>query len=393
MAFPQANLVRKAFAERFGTSEGVRVFRAPGRVNLIGEHTDYNLGFVLPIAMEMACFAAAAPAPGNRLRLFSANMDELVEVALDELPALRKRGHWSDYPVGVAQELAARGVSLQGLDVAYLSTVPIGSGLSSSAAIEVSSVLAFLFGRPLETLEVVKVAQAAERNFVGVPVGIMDQYVSAFGEAGKAIRIDCRSTTHQAVALPTQAVILAVNSMVRHELGASEYPVRVRECHEAVDIIRESYPSVESLRDVSSDTVDLLREAMPDNVFRRARHVTTENERVEAFTVAAAKGDLLTMGRLFLASHRSMAQDYEISAEEIDFLVDRASAFSGVYGARMTGGGFGGCTVNLVSADRADLFRQHITAAYERRYGRTPQIYDCIPAAGAGESLVWTNRV
>lgn len=385
MVVPQADTVKQAFQEQFGTGEGVRVFRAPGRVNLIGEHTDYNLGYVLPIAMELACFTAAAPAHHGKLRLYSANLKQSAEYAINDIASLVKRDHWTDYTIGVAQQLLKLGIELQPMDIAVYSTVPVGSGLSSSAALEVSSALSLLFGRDIDRTELAQLARRAEREFVGVPVGIMDQYVSVFGEAGKAIRIDCRSLTYEAVPLPPPVSILAVNSMVKHELGSSAYATRVKECAEAVEAIHQSYPGVESLRDVSPDMVDLSRAKMSDTVFRRARHVTTENERVVQFTTAAAKGDLHAMGRLFLASHRSMQHDYEVSAEEIDFLVETASSFSGVYGSRMTGGGFGGCTVTLVSPERVDAFRQHITAAYQRRYSITPDIYECVPAAGAGE--------
>jgi len=381
----QASTVRQAIRDKFGAAGEVRVFRAPGRVNLIGEHTDYNLGYVLPIAMDLACFSAAAPGSGGKLRLHSVNLDDSAEYTIADIPGLKKCGHWSDYPVGVAQQLMKLGFELQPMDIAVSSTVPVGSGLSSSAALEISSALAMLFGREIDRTELAQLARRAEREFVGVPVGIMDQYVSVFGETGKAIRIDCRSLTYEAVPLPPPVSIVAVNSLVKHELGSSAYATRVKECAEAVTAIQQTFPGVESLRDVSPDMVDRTRQSMADNVFRRARHVTTENERVVAFTGVAAQGDLLAMGRLFLASHRSMQQDYEISAEEIDFLVDTASALSGVYGARMTGGGFGGCTVNLVSPNRVNAFRQHITAAYERRYNLTPVFYECIPAEGAGE--------
>ena len=360
------------------------MFRAPGRVNLIGEHTDYNLGFVMPIAMDKACFAAAAPSGDGMLRLYSLNMDEAVEWPAADIAKLQPRRHWSDYVIGVAQQLLRLGFPIDGLNIAIHSTVPVGSGLSSSAAIEVSSALALLHGRELDRTELAKLAQRAEREFVGMPCGIMDQYVSVFGEEGKAIRIDCRSITHDAAELPEVAII-AVNSMVKHDLGASEYPVRVSECQRAVEAIRAAYPGVSSLRDVTSDVLDRVRDNMPGVVYRRARHVVTEDERVVRFTAACETGNLHEMGRLFLASHRSLQHDYEVSAEELDFLVDTASDFTGVYGARMTGGGFGGCTVNLISAERVEAFRGHITAAYERRYGITPQIYDCIPAEGAGE--------
>lgn len=384
MAGP-ASIVRNAYSRQFGDAGPVRTFRAPGRVNLIGEHTDYNLGFVLPIAMEEACFTAAGMGQEGLLRVYSLNMDERSEWPVEEVPHMRAAGHWTDYVIGVAQQILRLGLELRPLNLAIYSTVPLGSGLSSSAAIEMSSALALLYGRELERSELARLGQRAEREFVGLPCGIMDQYVSVFGEAGKAILLDCRSITHEAVSLPEGASIVAINSMVKHELGVSEYPVRVRECEASVEAIRKAYPAVHSLRDVTSDLLDRVQDSMPDIVYRRACHVVTENERVVRFVAASGRGDLHEMGRLFLASHRSLQHDYEVSSEELDFLVDTAADTTGVYGARMTGGGFGGCTVNLVAPDRLEAFREHVTAAYQRRYGIVPQMYECVPAQGAGE--------
>jgi galactokinase len=383
MAFPEAAVVAEAFREQFGDTANAAVYRAPGRVNLIGEHTDYNLGFVMPIAMEMACFVAAARSGDGMFRVYSQNMDQLAEWPAAELAKLSPRKHWSDYVVGIVQQVQRLGMPVEGMNLALYSTVPVGSGLSSSAAIEVATALAVLDGREIDRTDLARLAQRAEREFVGMPCGIMDQYVSVHGEAGKAIRIDCRSVTHEAVALPEGVAIIAVNSLVKHDLGASEYPVRVRECAEAVSAIQTAYPDVASLRDVTTEILDRVSASMAETVYRRARHVVTENERVVKFTAACAREDCFEMGRLFLASHRSLQHDYEVSCEELDFLVDTASDFSGVYGARMTGGGFGGCTVNLVSPERVEAFRTHITAAYHRQYGITPAIYDCVPAAGA----------
>jgi galactokinase len=379
-------LVREAFDAQFPGSPAPRVFRAPGRVNLIGEHTDYNLGFVLPVAVDMACFIAAAPSPDGCLRAYTKNLDETRVWPVEQVAALRSQGHWTDYVIGVAQQLQTLGYQLEPLNLAIYSTVPVGSGLSSSASLEVSSALALLQGRDIDGTELAKLCQRAERAFVGVPCGIMDQYVSVYGEKDRAIKIDCRTLTHEAVPLPPGASLVVINSLVKHALGESAYAERVRECSEAVTILQRAYPEVQSLRDVPSDVLDRVQDSMPENVFRRARHVTTENERVIAFMAAAEAGDLLSMGRLFLASHRSLQRDYEVSCEELDFLVDTASDFSGVYGARMTGAGFGGCTVNLVAPGRLELFESHMTEAYRRRFSIEPQIYRCIPAGGAGET-------
>jgi galactokinase len=385
VAFPEAAVVREAFHTQFPSAGEPRVFRAPGRVNLIGEHTDYNLGFVLPIAMDLACFAAVAPSNDGMFRVYSHNMNETREWPLADIPNLMPQKHWTDYVIGIAQQIHRLAIPLEAVNLAVYSTVPVGSGLSSSAAIEVSTALALLAGREIDRTELARLAQRAEREFVGMPCGIMDQYVSVFGEAGKAIKIDCRSITHETATLPSGVAIIAVNSMVKHDLGASEYPVRVRECQEAVEAIQRAYPGVESLRDVPTDMLERVQDSMREVVYRRARHVVSEDERVVKFVGASAEGDLQAMGRLFLASHRSLQHDYEVSAEELDFLVDSASSFTGVYGCRMTGGGFGGCTVNLIAPDRVDAFKLHIVEAYKRAYGIEPQIYDCVPAQGASE--------
>ena len=381
----EKDVVRGAFSKAFEGGQPERFYRAPGRVNIIGEHTDYNLGFVCPIAIDMACFAGVGPSAVGKLRVHSANFNETREWLAEEIAGLKPAENWSDYVIGVAQELLKLGKTIQPLDIAIYSTVPVGSGLSSSASFEVSSALALLFGQTIDKLELALLSQRAEREFVGVPCGIMDQYVSVFGEEQAAIEIDCRSLTHLSAPLPADAAVLVVNSMVKHELGDSAYRTRVRECAEAVAAIQRTYPEIKSLRDVPSKLLDTLQSSMDPVVFKRARHVTTEDERVEDFMKAATAGNLIRMGRLLIASHRSLQHDYEVSAEELDFLVDTASDFSGVYGCRMTGGGFGGCTVNLVAPDRIDAFETHIREAYRRAFGIEAQIYRCEPAAGAGE--------
>lgn len=376
------------YRQHFWGDATPRLFRAPGRVNLIGEHTDYSLGFVLPIALERACIVAIANSSDGMFRVWSENEQELRAWPAADLRNLRASNHWSDYVLGVAQQLLQRGYEIGPANLAIASSVPVGSGLSSSAAIEVSTALALLCGRHIDKVELARLCQAAETQFVGVPCGIMDQYVSVFGEAHKAIRIDCRDLRHDAAALPANVTIVAVNSMVKHELGSSAYRDRVRECAEAMDVIRRSHPEARTLRDVSSSQVNALKGVLPDVPFRRARHVTTEDERVEAFMRASNSGDLHQMGRLFVQSHRSLQYDYEVSCEELDFLVDTAIGMTGVYGARMTGAGFGGCTVNLVDPAKVDDFEAGIAAAYSKKYRITPDRFRCVPAEGARELSV-----
>jgi galactokinase len=342
------------------------IFRAPGRVNLIGEHTDYNLGFVLPIALEMATYVETHPSPDGRFHVSSNHKQGTFSWSPEETANLRPSRQWTDYVIGVARQFPLG----EPLEMTIRSDVPEGSGLSSSAALEVSSALAFLQGREFDPLELARLCQRAESEFVGMPCGIMDQYVSIFGQPHAAIRIDCRSLTHETVTLPDDLEIIAINSMVKHELGASAYRVRVRECAEACAAI-----GVKSLRDAT------LEQAQP---FPRARHIVSENLRVEAFVEAAARSDQARMGRLFVESHRSMQYDYEITCEEVDFLVDTAIEIPGCYGARMTGGGFGGCTVNLVAPERAAAFEHAMKAAYRQRFQIDPTIFRCVPGPGAG---------
>jgi galactokinase len=355
-----------------------RTFRAPGRVNLIGEHTDYNLGFVLPIALEMSTYVETRPSPDGLIHVSSEFRNIGLSWAPEESATLEPRSQWTDYVAGVARELALKGVPLEPLELRIRSEVPEGSGLSSSAALEVSAALAFLQGREFDRLALALLCQRAETGFVGLPSGIMDQYVSLFGQPHAAIRIDCRSLEHIVVTLPEDVRIVAINSMVKHELAGSAYRIRVQECAIAAESM-----GVPSLRDATLAMV--LKTAMPGEVRKRARHVVTENARVESFVEAAAAGDLIRMGQLFIESHRSMQQDYAITSDEVDFLVDEAITKEGCYGARMTGGGFGGCTVNLVAPAAVDAFEQSMRVAYKERFSIDPSIFLCIPGPGAAE--------
>ena len=373
----------EAFRKLYGTAENLRVFRAPGRVNLIGEHTDYNLGFVMPMALQLATYIAAAPAADGRLRIYSEDQREVREFDPAGIGGAAPSRDWTDYPIGVAQQLARAGLPLAPANLLIRSTVPEGSGLSSSAALEVSSALALLNGRAMPPLEIARLCQRAEREFVGMPCGIMDQYVSVFGRERAAVEIDCRSLEHRYAELPAGAAFVAVNTMVKHALAGSAYKDRVAECAAAVEGIRWRYPQVESLRDVTPGQLASVAAALPEIPARRARHVVTEDERVERF--ASAGGDLAFMGRLLVESHRSLQHDYEVSCAELDFLVDTALAIEGVYGSRMTGGGFGGCTVTMLRPDAVERFTAQIGAAYQAQFHVEPRFYRCIPSAGAGE--------
>ncbi len=332
----------------------------------------------------MACYVAAATASHGLLRLYSRELAKQFSIPIADLPNAKPTGQWSDYVIGVAVELLKLGFRIDASDLYIASDVPAGSGLSSSAALETAAALALLAGRPLPALELALLGQRAESQFVGMPCGIMDQYTSVFGHAGAALQIDCRSQTHEYVELPANVEIIAANSMVKHELGTSAYRERVAECQAAVAAIAEIYPEVKSLRDVGLSFFERIQDSVPLIPRKRARHIITDTQRVVDCAAASRAGDLLEMGRLFVASHRSMQYDYEITCAEVDFMVDTAIKIPGVFGARMTGGGFGGCTVNLVKPESADEFRRRLSAAYEERSNLMPAFYSCQPAAGAG---------
>jgi galactokinase len=376
-----ADYLKEVFPERYPSSGTPKLVRAPGRVNLIGEHTDYSEGFVMPIAIDLACFAAAAPSSERGMfRIYSEDLLQGSELPVEEIAVAKPHRQWVDYVLGVAQQLVSAGREVAPCDLLVHSTVPVGAGLSSSAALEVSSALALGAGS-MDKVELARLCQRAENEFVGLPCGIMDQFVSVFGEEHAAILIDCRTLKHQAVPLPENVSIVAVNSMVKHELGSSAYRERVAECAQAVAFIRASHPQVKTLRDA---TLEMLDPRMGDVVLRRARHVISEDNRVLEFAAASKSGDLKRMGELFVQSHRSLQHDYEVSCAELDFLVDTALTLPGVYGARMTGGGFGGCTVNLLDPAQMGSFRDQIAARYKERFGIDAQVFECRPSAGAG---------
>ena len=344
-------------------------FRAPGRINLIGEHTDYNLGFVLPLAIDRDCVVIRTSRPDHQLQLHSKQLNETRTFSLTGLPVSRA-GDWTDYCVGVARELLAAGYSISGVELQIDSQVPAGAGLSSSAALEVSTALALLDGTPIAGLELAKLCQRAETNFVGLPCGIMDQAIAVFAQPGTALLIDCCSLETKPVRLPDGIAIIVTDSGVKHALASSAYATRVAECQRAA-----LHAGVASLRDAKLDQVALDP---------RGRHIVSENQRVLDFLVAAEASDLVEMGRLLTASHRSLQHDYAVSCDELDFLVDTALMLPGVLGSRMTGGGFGGCTVTLVYEAMAAQFSHAIAVRYESRYGRRPLVFQAIASTGAG---------
>lgn len=380
------NAVRETFRQQFG-ARPVRMFRAPGRVNLIGEHTDYNDGFVLPMAIDRGTVVAAAANSSRRVRVHSSNVNESAEFDLDE-PGPKQRGLWLDYVEGVAQILRARGKALRGVDMALASDVPAGAGLSSSAALEISTGLALLSVSEIEVdkVELALAGQQAEHVYVGTRCGIMDQLVASCGLEGHALLIDCRSLEMTQIPFDTSSTAIAIcDTHVKHELSSSEYNTRRDECERGVEILSQFVPDIRALRDVSVASFQAHEEQLPEPIRSRCRHVVTENARTLLAADALRASDFPEMGRLMIESHESLRDDYAVSCVELDVMVEIAVSLDGVYGARMTGGGFGGCTVNLVQRHALGKFQETVTTEYNKATGKIPTIYISEPGAGARE--------
>jgi galactokinase len=379
--------LKSKFAEIYGREP--RFFRAPGRVNLIGEHTDYNDGFVLPMAIENETVVAAAAREDRKIRVRSLNLNEEEIVDLDA-PEQRERGSWLDFIEGVARILERKNVILSGADLLIYSSVPTGAGLSSSAALEISVGLALteISNQKVDRVTLALVGQAAEHEFVGAKVGIMDQFISAMGRKDHALLIDCRKLETEQIPFVSDELEIAIcNTNVKHELSSSEYNVRRAECEEGVKILQEFLPGITHLRDVSVEEFEKYEKHLPEIIRKRCRHVITENARTLNAAEALKKGDFSEFGRLMWLSHSSLRDDYEVSCAELDIMVEIAADCQGVLGARMTGGGFGGSTVNLVRRKNLDAFKEKILAEYHRHTKIEPDIYVSNPAEGAGEIL------
>ncbi len=363
-----------------------KIYRAPGRVNLIGEHTDYNDGFVMPAAVDFSTWAAVSLRNDRFVSVFSENFGEQFKFSLDD-PAPQARRHWSDYVRGVAVTLEQSGYRLGGAELLLRGDVPIGSGLSSSASVEVATGLALLgnSGVSVEREELARLCQRAENEFVGMRCGIMDQFVSCLAQGGKALLLDCRSLAHDLLSLPNEVRLVICNTMVKHELATGEYNRRRAECEAGVSHLVSALPRVHALRDVTEAELESHKDGMSEVVYRRCRHVVTENNRVLEAKKALEADNLPEFGRLMNESHRSLRDDYEVSCQELDIMVGLAQEMPSVYGARMTGAGFGGCTIALVFARGAEEFKRRIARAYQTATGITAEVYICRAAAGAQE--------
>ncbi len=373
--------VTSAFRTRFGREPQV-VVRAPGRVNLIGEHTDYNDGYVLPVALDRAAWIAAAPIREREARVYALDMGSGVTFSLENVPP--SDGNWADYPRGVAWALQERGLNLAGMEAVLASNVPVGSGLSSSAAVEVAFAYTWqrLSGFRLSRRDLALTCQRAENVYVGVNCGIMDQMASALGVKGHALLLDCRTLETETVPLPKGVAIVVADTGVRRQLAASEYNVRRSQCERAVQLLSADLPGIRALRDVTLGDLERLKKRLPEVIYRRARHVISDNARVFQVKEALQRGDLVTVGALMRAGHVSLRDDYEVSSPELDVLVEAAWRVEGCYGSRLTGAGFGGCTVSLVATEAVPNFQAQVAAAYEKAFGRQPEVYVCQAADG-----------
>jgi len=371
------------FAELYGGRP--TIYRAPGRVNLIGEHTDYNDGFVMPAALDLYTYVAVRPRSDRRLRVYSENLHEMRDFELDSIRCGRT-GHWSDYVRGVAGVLESSGYKLRGADLAITGEVPMGSGLSSSAALEVSTAWALLSNSQInvDRNTIPQICQQAEHLYPETQCGIMDQFISCHGRAGHALMLDCRSLDFQLLPVPSQVRLMVCNTMVKHEHASGGYNTRRRECEEGLQALKQSLPGIRALRDVTVNELEKHRDRLSPVIYKRVRHVVTENDRVQEAATALTAGDLAQFGRLMADSHRSLRDDYEVSTAELDLMVELASGQNGVYGARMTGGGFGGCTINLVHSARAEEVQQRLVQLYEAKTGLRPTIIICEASDGAG---------
>ena len=373
---------------RYFTGEPVLI-HSPGRVNLIGEHTDYNKGFVLPAAIDKVIFLAMSRNNLEVIRLHSVDMEpDYFETPVSEV--YEKTGvDWADYIIGVVDQLQKKGHKIGGFDCTFGGDIPIGAGLSSSAALEggIAFGLSHLFDLNLTLLEMTKTAMRAENKFVGVQCGIMDQFASLHGKKGRVIKLDCRSLEYELYPFKWDHVrVLLCDTHVRRALAGSEYNIRRRQCEQGVSLIRQADPSVQSLRDVSFEQLESLKNKMDEVVYRRCRYVLEENKRVTDACEDLIKNDLAAFGQKMYQSHYGLRDDYEVSCSELDTLVDATEQLEGVLGARMMGGGFGGCTINLVSMDRLDDTMDQILNYYLESTGKEPGFH--VVKIGAGTHLL-----
>ena len=373
--------IRDKFASLYG--EAGTLYTSPGRINLIGEHTDYNGAFVFPGAIDKAMVAEIRPNGTDRIRAFALDLGEAAEFGLKEEDAPQQS--WARYIFGVWREIQKRGGKIAGFDTVFAGDVPLGAGMSSSAALESTFAFALddLFSLGLTKWDMAKIGQATEHNYCGVKCGIMDQFASVFGKAGKLLRLDCKSFEYEEHPFdPKGYRLLLVDSCVKHELASSAYNKRRESCERVVATLAKRYPEVKFLRDASFAQLEEVKVEVSEEDYKRAAYVIGEVERVLAVCEALDKGDYTTVGEKMYETHHGMSKLYEVSCEELDFLNDLAREF-GVTGSRVMGGGFGGCTINLLKEELHDSFIAEVKKRYEAKYGIQPKFYDVVISDGA----------
>jgi len=373
--------IRNKFSELFATKGCV--YTSPGRVNLIGEHTDYNGGFVFPGAIDKGMIAEIKLNGTDKVRAFAVDLNESAEFGLNEVD-LPKEG-WAKYIFGVCREIIKRGGEIGGFDTVFAGDVPLGAGMSSSAALESTYAFALndLFSLGIDKFELARIGQATEHNYVGVKCGIMDQFASLFGQESSLMLLDCRSLEHKYYPFnPKGYKLVLLDSVVKHELASSAYNKRRESCENVVKAIQQNHPEVEFLRDATMDMLNEVKSIINEEDYMRAEYVIGEVERVMNVCAALEKSDYETVGENMYGTHHGMSKLYEVSCEELDFLNDVAKKCS-VTGSRVMGGGFGGCTINLVKEELYDAFVKEAFSAYEAKYNRKPKLYDVVISNGA----------
>ena len=373
--------IRNKFQELFAT-EG-NVYASPGRINLIGEHTDYNGGFVFPGAIDKGMIAEIKPNGTDKVRAFSVDLNDYAEFGLKEEDA--PKASWARYIFGVCRETITRGGNIQGFDTVFAGDVPLGAGMSSSAALESTYAFALndLFSLNIDKFELAKIGQSTEHNYCGVKCGIMDQFASVFGKEGSLIRLDCRSLEYKYFPFnPVGYKLVLLDSVVKHELASSAYNKRRQSCENAAAAIRQKHPEVEFLRDATMDMLNEVKGEISAEDYLRAEYVIGEVQRVLDVCDALEKGDYETVGQKMYETHYGMSKQYEVSCEELDFLNDVAKKM-GVTGSRVMGGGFGGCTINLVKEEKYDAFVKEAFQSYTAKFGHEPKLYNVVISDGA----------
>ena len=373
--------IRDKFQELFNT-EGT-VFASPGRINLIGEHTDYNGGFVFPGAIDKGMIAEIKPNGTGKVRAFSIDLNDYAEFGLNEEDA--PKASWARYIFGVCREIIKRGGQIQGFDTVFAGDVPLGAGMSSSAALESTYAFALneLFSLGIDKFELAKIGQSTEHNYCGVNCGIMDQFASVFGKEGSLIRLDCRSLEYKYFPFnPVGYKLVLLDSVVKHELASSAYNKRRQSCENAAAAIRRNHPEVEFLRDATMGMLNEVKGDISAEDYMRAEYVIEEVQRVLDVCEALEKGDYETVGQKMYETHHGMSKLYEVSCEELDFLNDVAKK-CGVTGSRVMGVGFGGCTINLVKDELHDAFIKEAFESYTKKFGHEPKVYEVVISDGA----------